>query len=288
MIWLQQIRFKEWLKNLFVFLPVFFAGRFSERALIEPLLAGFAAFCALASAVYCLNDWLDVQQDREHPIKKFRPFASGQLNTQQMRLLLGICLLAAFGFSFFVPHQAKLVLLAYLLLQLSYSYFLKKIAVLDCVAIAFGFVLRVLFGGLFMGTTGSSWILIMTFLLSLYLAFAKRRSELATVEGHQTRLSLAGYTLKFLDISLAVTCAITVVSYIMYTHDKTVLERIHFFPYFYLSSIFVLVGMLRHLQQTILLSKTESPAEYLIKDKLLLVTIVAWICFNAAVIYWYR
>ena len=281
---LQQLRIKEWIKNGFIFLPVFFAGMMNNLHLIQQLCIGFAAFSFAASSIYCINDLVDVDFDKEHPIKKKRPYAAGKISTSQLVTLSACCMAVAAVLLFFLPNEAKLILVAYIIMQLAYSFFLKHIAVVDCVTIALGFVFRILFGGMILGSAGSSWIILVTFLLSLYLAFAKRRCELALLNTNQTRRSLQHYSLNFLDTALAATCAVTIVAYIMYTHDAAVISRIHF-PYFYLSSGFVIVGMLRHLQQTIQKGQTESPTEYLLKDPIIIITIFFWVAFNFYVLY---
>jgi decaprenyl-phosphate phosphoribosyltransferase len=281
---LQQLRIKEWIKNGFIFLPMFFAGMMNNLHLIQLMCIGFAAFCLAASSIYCINDLVDVDFDKEHPTKKNRPYASGKISTSQLVALSSSCMAVAAVLLFFLPNEAKLILVAYIIMQLAYSFFLKHIAVVDCVTIALGFVFRILFGGMILGSPGSSWIILVTFLLSLYLAFAKRRCELAMLSTNQTRRSLQHYSLIFLDTALAVTCAVTIVAYIMYTHDAEVISRIHF-PYFYLSSGFVIVGMLRHLQQTIQKGQTESPTDYLLKDPIIIITILFWVAFNFYVLY---
>ncbi len=281
---LQQLRIKEWIKNGFIFLPMFFAGLMNNLHLIQQLCIGFAAFCFAASSIYCINDLVDVNFDKEHPTKKNRPYAFGKISTSQLVVLSSSCMAVSAVFLFFLPNEAKLILVAYIIMQLAYSFFLKHIAVVDCVTIALGFVFRILFGGMILGSPGSSWIILVTFLLSLYLAFAKRRCELATLSTNQTRRSLQHYSLTFLDAALAATCAVTILAYIMYTHDAEVISRIHF-PYFYLSSGFVIVGMLRHLQQTIQKGQTESPTDYLLKDPIIIITILFWVAFNFYVLY---
>ncbi|MEO7309054.1 MAG: UbiA prenyltransferase family protein [Chitinophagaceae bacterium] len=284
MLLLQQLRVKEWIKNGFIFLPMFFAGMMKDLHLVQLMALGFGAFCFAASSIYCINDLVDVNFDKEHPIKKYRPYPSGKISTNQLVSLSAICMVIAAVLLFFLPNEAKWVLVAYIVLQLAYSFALKHVAVVDCVTIALGFVFRILFGGLILGSPGSSWIILVTFLLSLYLAFAKRRCELALLTTNQTRRSLQHYSLTFLDTALAATCAVTIVAYIMYTHDPEVITRIRF-PYFYLSSGFVIVGMLRHLQQTIQKGQTESPTDYLFKDPVLIANILLWMAFNFYVLY---
>lgn len=284
MVWLQQLRVKEWIKNLFVFLPVFFAGEINHLYWLRLLMLGFGAFCFAASSIYCINDLVDVAYDREHPAKKNRPYAAGIISKTQLLIASVVCLVAGLTMVSFLPENAALVLVGYIILQLAYSFFLKHLAVVDCVAIALGFVCRILLGGLVLGSPGSSWIILLTFLLALYLAFSKRRCELALLTSSQTRRSLQHYSLPFLDAALATTCAVTIVAYIMYTHDDEVVSRVKF-KYFYLGAGFVIVGLLRHLQHTMQKSQTESPTDYLLKDPLTLINILLWGAFNFYVLY---
>ena len=281
---LQQLRIKDWIKNGFIFLPMFFAGLMGDLHFLKLMAIGFAAFCFAASSIYCINDLADVDFDKEHPTKKNRPYAAGKITTQQLVLIAAICMAVSALLLFFLPQGARWVLTAYIVMQLAYSFYLKHIAVVDCVTIALGFVFRILFGGLILGSPGSSWIILVTFLLSLYLAFAKRRCELATLSTNATRRSLQQYSLGFLDAALAATCAVTIVAYVMYTHNAEVVNRIHF-NNFYLSSGFVIVGMLRHLQQTIQRGHTESATDYLFKDPVIIITILLWGGFNFYALY---
>ena len=283
MVWLQQLRIKEWVKNGFIFLPVFFAGRLSEPFLLQQLIPGFFSFSLIASCIYCINDMADVAYDRTHPIKKERPLAAGRVTKQQVIVAAFACLAGSCMLAYFLPVASRWVLLIYFLLQLLYSFFLKHVSVVDCVAIALGFVCRILLGGYTMGAPGSSWIILLTFLLALYLAFSKRRCELALL-GTNSRRSLQHYSLPFLDASLCVTCAVTIVAYIMYTHDGEVVSRVGF-PYFYIGALFVVVGLLRHLQQTMHKSSTESPTDFLLKDPLTIINILLWGLFNFWVLY---
>lgn len=283
-LWTKQLRVKEWIKNGFVFLPVFFGGNLTDVHLTITLCIGFLAFSFAASSIYCINDLIDIKEDQLHSIKQNRPYASGKLSAKQLKSAALFCFFLAIMFSYLLPLASQYILLSYFIVQLAYSFFLKRISVVDCVIIASGFVMRILFGGMMQGSPGSSWILLVTFLLSLYLAFAKRRCEMALGINNESRMSLQYYSLQFLDIALAVTCAVTIVSYIMYTHDPEVTSRIHF-HYFYVSCVFVIIGMLRHLQQTIHQNGTESPTEYLLKDPIILVTILMWLSFNSYVLY---
>lgn len=283
-VWLKQLRAKEWIKNGFILLPIFFAGKLANLHLIGLLLLGFISFCFAASSIYCINDLVDVLEDKLHPIKKKRPYPAGKLSKKSLLMAAFLSAIVSIIFCLSLPPGAKWILILYFVMQLSYSFFLKHISIVDCVIIASGFVMRILFGGMMIDSVGSSWILMVTFLLSLYLAFAKRRCEIALSINNDSRRSLQYYSLQFLDIALAITCAVTIVSYVMYTHDAEVIRRIHF-NYFYVTSLFVVVGMLRHLQQTIQQNGTESPTEYLLKDPIIAITIILWILFNAYILY---
>ncbi|MDA3616014.1 UbiA prenyltransferase family protein [Polluticaenibacter yanchengensis] len=284
LVWIKQLRIKDWIKNLFIFLPAFFAGEVTNELVFVELISAFFCFCFVTSAVYCLNDLLDVVYDRKHPKKRERPYAKGLISKNRLLTAIVVCLVAAGLLLTQLHHATYYVIAGYILLQLLYSFFLKRFAIIDCVCIALGFVARIILGSLVIDVIGTSWIILLTFLLALYLAFAKRRSELAILQNNETRQSLQHYTLPFLDAALMVSCTVTLVSYIMYTNDSEVVARVGF-RYFYIGSLFVIVGLLRHLQFTLQKSQTESPTDFLLKDKLTLVNIIFWGIFNFIVIY---
>jgi len=278
------LRVHQWVKNIFVFLPLFFAGELLNTSLLIGSLIAFFAFSLTSSIIYILNDYKDVEKDKLHPIKKNRPLINGDVSIKNAFLLIvplavAIASLVAYNFT----PVSIIPLGIYFVLNLLYIYFLKTIAILDVAIIAFGFVLRVIFGGLVTAIYVSRWALLLTFTLALVLALGKRRGELVSVQ-NETRPSLKGYNLPFIDAALTITVAITMVCYIMYTISPDVVSGFGS-EYVYATTIFVLLGLLRYLQQTMIFNKTESPTNFVYKDIFVQLMIVCWILSFVLIIY---
>ena len=190
---LRTMRPHQWVKNLFVLAPLVFARELTNPGIAAHAFAGFACFCVLSSAVYVLNDLLDVEADREHPTKKNRPIASGKVSSDAGRSFFVVLLLIAITGSALLGMPFLLVSMGYLTNNLAYSFGLKKVAYLDVLSIAGGFELRVLAGAYAASVPASSYLLLFTFLLACFLGLGKRRHELAHVSGGQTRAALRAY-----------------------------------------------------------------------------------------------
>ena len=270
---LKQIRCHQWIKNTFLFIPAFFAGAIFDLQNIFLLTLGFFAFSMGASTIYIINDLADVEKDRQHPKKKFRPIASGRISVPAARLMLVLTLSLAILISIFLPYQFGLVLGTYVLMNFAYCFKLKHIAFLDIIIIASGFLLRVIAGGFIVQVPITSWLVLIVFLLSLFLAFAKRRDDvmLFETEGKKMRKCISGYNLVFVDASMAVLLAITVVCYIMYTVSPEVILRMGT-EHLYITAFPVLIGVLRYLQLTFVYQGSGSPTELLLKDSFLQTT----------------
>lgn len=274
------MRPEHWVKNLFLFIPAFFAAKLFDPVLFERAILGFAAFCCMASAVYVLNDMVDAPQDRNHPDKCKRPLASGALHNRQALVVLILLFSAGtFGASQ-LSGEALFITLLYFVINLFYSFSLKHIAIIDISLIGVGFLLRVFMGGAATGVSVSQWLIVLTFLLALILGLAKRRGEyvLAT-DGQPFRKALEGYNLPFLDASMVVCSTVSIVAYLMYCFSPEVTGRIGSDKIFY-TTFFVVIGILRYLQLTLVYNKTESPTRALLRDLFLQIVLLAWIgCF---------
>jgi len=275
---LKQIRCHQWVKNSFLFIPAFFAGAIFDLQNIFLLALGFFAFSMGASTIYVINDLRDVEKDRQHPKKKFRPIASGRISVTAARLLLLITLSMAIIISLFLPYKFGIVLAIYVLMNFAYCFKLKHIAFLDIIIISTGFLLRVLAGGFIVQVPITSWLVLIVFLLSLFLAFAKRRDDvmLYEKEGKEMRRCISGYNLLFVDASMAVLMAITIVCYIMYTISPEVILRMGT-EHLYITAFPVLIGVLRYLQLTFVYKGSGSPTELLLKDTFLQTVIFIWL-----------
>lgn len=287
---LRLIRPFQWIKNLFVFMPMFFGGYlFNGTMWIESTMA-FVAFSMMASAIYCINDIKDVKADREHPEKKKRPIASGKVSVTSAWILCLILVAGSEAICMFAIDQNSLELLLvvnlYLVMNIAYCFGLKRISIVDVLIIAIGFVLRLVAGGVSCGIELSPWIVLMTFLLALFMAFAKRRDDVIIREstGIVTRKNTIGYSLPYLNLILGMLAGVTMVCYIMYTVSPEVVERFNN-SYIYASSIFVLAGIIRYLQIAIVNSKSGSPTKILLHDRFIQACCIMWVLFFVIIIY---
>ena len=173
----------QYIKNLFIFLPLFFAMKMTDTSLLINAVIAFIAFSLTASAVYTMNDYCDMEEDRKHPKKKNRPLASGAISKAQAMVIMAASGFAGFALMAIHSLEALAVLAAYVIMNVAYSFYLKHIAILDVTIIATGFVLRLFIGSAVTGIALSMWIVIMTFLLALFLALAKRRDDVFYLSG---------------------------------------------------------------------------------------------------------
>ncbi len=276
--YLHLIRPHQYFKNGFIWLPVFFAYQITVAKAIFLTLSAFVAFCLMASTIYVINDFRDREEDRLHPVKMHRPLASGSVSAGEA-LWIGLALFcASLVLSLWtLPIACIYLLLAYLLLNIAYSQILKHIPIVDIVCIAMGFVLRIFMGGVAARVSISPWIVIMTFLLALFLALAKRRDDLLLVEqGNQVRTAIDGYNTEFISLSMSIMASVIIVAYIFYTVSPEIVAK-HGTHRLYISGIWVLIGLLRYLQITFVEEKSGSPTMVLLKDYLLQAIIVLWL-----------
>ena len=198
-IYIKEMRIKSWLKNLFVFCPIIFSLELFEwNKLIEVIILA-VAFCFISSAIYVLNDLSDVENDRKHEVKKKRPIASGQISFSGAWILLVCLTILGFGLALWVNYSAFFLILAYVVINILYSKWLKTKVLIDCFCIAAGFILRVMVGGTIVSAGVSEWMFLTVLALSLFMAFGKRRGELHGYVGKETRDVLEVYNKSFLD-----------------------------------------------------------------------------------------
>jgi 4-hydroxybenzoate polyprenyltransferase len=257
-------------KNLFVLAPLVFARELFNPAFAFRGFAAFAVFCVLSSSVYVLNDLVDVEADREHPKKKHRPIASGKLSIEAARTAFVVLLSIAIGGGALLGHEFLFSAMAYLILNLAYSFALKKVAYLDVVALAGCYELRVLAGAFAADVPASVYLLVETFLLSSFLGLGKRAHELAHVSAGGTRAALRSYSPGVLKTLLAITGLASVVTYTVYTMDPHTIAMFGT-PYLVYTSAFMLVGVGRFVQ-LVQSADAESPTEAMLRDKLFVVT----------------
>ncbi|HJD87081.1 MAG TPA: UbiA prenyltransferase family protein [Empedobacter falsenii] len=274
--YLKLIRVNQWVKNLFVFLPLFFSGNLFNIDLLIESFYGFLIFSFVASSIYIINDYVDIEKDKKHPEKKNRPLASGKISKQNAFILfLVLLVLTCFLLWTFGTLQVAILVGIYFLMNIAYSFKLKQVAILDVMIIAFGFLLRVFVGGYMTGILVSDWTILLVFDLALILALGKRRGELinADLQG-VTRKSLDGYNLNFLNSALAITCTVAVICYMMFILSPETQSKFH--HYIIYTFVFVFAAVLRYLQQTFVYAKTESPTKLIFKDHFIQLLIVMW------------
>jgi decaprenyl-phosphate phosphoribosyltransferase len=277
--YIKLLRPKDWAKNLFLFVPPFFAKHIFTFSKIELLLAGFAAFSCVASSIYIINDYRDIEDDRKHPVKSKRPLASGKVKPAHAIIVCIALILTGCGLAYLANpgFEFLLVLGAYFLVNLAYSFGLKNIPILDMLILASGFVFRV---------KSSEWLLIMTFLLALFMAIGKRRDDLLLKEasGTEMRKSVKGYNLEYLNTMLGLFSAVIIVAYISYTQSPKTITRLGTYRLYY-SSVFVIAGIMRYMQVVFVMKNAGSPTDILYKDRFIQVTILLWIISVYIILY---
>ena len=270
------LRPHQYIKNIFVFAPLFFSFTFIIKDIINTSIV-FVLFSLIASSIYVLNDYMDIEEDKQHPKKKYRPLASGKLNKNTAKLLIVILSSVSLISAYFINKDLFIVLLMYFILNIAYSLKLKHITIVDIFIIATGFVLRLFAGASVINNNLSMWIIILTFLLALFLALAKRRDDvLLSSEGKETRKNIDGYNLEFVNATMVFMSAVIVVSYILYTVSDDVIKRLNT-QYLYLTAFFVILGIMRYMQITFVENNSGSPTKLILKDRFLQITIILWL-----------
>ncbi|RHJ84376.1 UbiA prenyltransferase family protein [Parabacteroides sp. AM08-6] len=284
------LRPQQWLKNTFIFLPLFFGQRLTDWTCLLPCIIAFFSFSLIASSIYCFNDICDVEADSLHPEKCKRPIASGAVSKTTAYWLMLCCIIASALLTTFINKEHLTTLFSligfYLFMNIAYCIRLKQIALVDVFILAVGFVLRIVVGSVATGIVLSHWIVLMTFLLALFLAFAKRRDDVVIYNetGIKPRKNVNRYNLEFLNQAISILASITIVCYFMYTVSEEVIARFKT-PYLYITSVFVLLGMFRYLQLTIVDIKSGSPTKVLMKDHFIQLCLAGWIICYTVILY---
>lgn len=291
------LRPHQWVKNLFVLAPMFFnkdvfltttAGPALNLTVTGRALAATGVFCMLAGAVYTVNDLVDVEADRVHPVKRRRPIASGAVPEGLARMASLGLVVVSLGLAYLLDWRFAAVAFIYFIENLAYTFKLKKVAYLDVGIIAFGFVLRVIAGGYATGTQASLYMIACTALLALFLGFGKRRHELALSNAAKQRAALGAYSANVVNAALAVTGGATVVTYVAYTLDPAT-KAFFNTQYLWLTAPFTLFGIVRFL---FLVSgrggrglRTESPTQEMLSDVPFVLNLMLWVVVVVAIVY---
>jgi decaprenyl-phosphate phosphoribosyltransferase len=283
---LQLMRTHQYVKNFFIFLPLFFALKITESELLINAFIAFIAFSLTASAIYILNDYHDIEEDRQHPKKKNRPLASGAISRAQATVIMVVLFVASFSLIVPLSLPATVIVGIYVVMNIAYSLYLKHVAIIDVTVIAIGFVLRLFVGAAVTDIELSMWIVIMTFLLALFMALAKRRDDVLIYlnTGKKMRKVIDGYNLQFLDAAMAIMASVVIVAYTIYTTSAEVVERVHS-QYLYLTALFVILGIMRYLQITFVQKESGSPTRIVLKDRFVQLTLIGWILSFVWILY---
>ena len=265
---------------MFVFMPLFFGHQLLNIPLLLNAMVMCVSFSFIASAVYCLNDIIDVEADRRHPVKCKRPIASGDVSVPTAYLMMFILIAMSISVLFLSSVgvvSGICVIVAYLLMEIAYCLKLKRYAIIDVCMLSLGFVLRIIAGGVVTDIVISHWLVMMTFLLTLFLGIAKRRDDVLKMmsTGIAPRHNTKRYNLTFVNNAITITASVMLVCYIMYTVSPEVTENFHT-RYLYLTSIFVLIGLLRYMQLAVVDEKTGDPTKILLHDRFTQLVVAAW------------
>ena len=279
------LRPHHWIKNTFVFAPLVFSGRFTQINMCLKATLAFISFCMVSSAIYAINDVCDRFEDRQHPIKKLRPVASGAMAPALAILMSVILMIFGLALVGFLNRPIMLIVLLYIVINIAYSLSIKHIAILDVLTIAAGFVLRIVGGGMAISVIPSYWLILCTVMISLFLGFTKRRVELLAVDPEQnnSRPVLKEYSIAFLDQVISMVTGTTILAYALYTvdaHTQMVLGS----RAMLLTLPFVIYGLLRYIYIIYHLKQGADPTETLLHDIPTIINIFLWIATSLLVV----
>ncbi len=283
---LATLRPQQWVKNFVLFAGLIFSQNLGRLDLVLETLAGFALFCLLSSSAYILNDIVDVESDRKHPLKSARPIAKGEIKISTAIFLFVILAVISLGLSAWLSPLFALTAMIYFVLNLLYSLYLKHVVIIDVMCIALGFVIRAVAGAVLIGVEISAWLVVCTTLLALFLSFGKRRHELLLLETQATdhRKILSEYSPYFLDQMISVVTASTVVAYAFYTLSREVEIKLGT-GHMDLTIPFVLYGVFRYLYLIHQKEGGGSPTRMLLTDKPILVNVILWLVAVVLIVY---
>ncbi len=283
---LRAMRPKQWVKNVFVLAAMFFDARILDPVALLKSIAAFAVFCAISSAIYLVNDLVDIENDRAHPTKRRRPLASGALQPKVAQIAAAALALGGLLLALLVDLKLLWVALAYLAVMMLYNYKLKHTVILDVMTVAFGFVLRVYAGAVVVVVARfSPWLYVCTTLLALFIAINKRRHELVLLQqdANNHRAILEEYSVRFLDEMTSLVTATTLAAYSFYTFSAPNLPANHSMMF---TIPFVMYGIFRYLYLIHVRRLGGSPEEIVLSDRPLLVSILLWALTAGLALYW--
>jgi len=285
MEYLKLIRIKHWIKNGFVFVPILFSKNLFDPNNFFQVVFAFIVFGFASSIVYVFNDIADVEADRKHSVKKHRPIASGKISKKNAWIVITVLvIIIVFSIQYF-SIGFDIVVLSYITLNIFYSLYFKKIVIVDLFSIAAGFMLRVIAGAYAINVEVSSWLILTTLFVSLFLAIIKRRSELTAQSNDlKTRTVLENYSTTFIDQISSITAAGVIICYALYSVSSKVLNNFHS-DYFVYTTIFVIYGIFRYLFLAVHKDKGEDASEIILKDYPTMINIVLYFITVILIIY---
>ncbi|TVL99628.1 MAG: decaprenyl-phosphate phosphoribosyltransferase [Candidatus Brocadia sp. WS118] len=276
----------QWIKNLFVFTALLFSKNLFNLSKDIEAFTGCVIFCMITSCAYLVNDLVDLEKDKLHPVKSQRPIASEKLKKTTVLIIIPLLCGAFLSLAFYMNLFFGIIVLTYFFLNIGYSLYLKEFVIIDVITIAAGFVLRVLGGAVIISVIASPWLIICTILLSLFLGFSKRRHELILLEDRAAnhRSVLENYSPYFLDQMISVVTASTVICYALYTMSKDTVERLGTSNLIY-TIPFVLYGIFRYLYLVHQREKGGNPTEIMVTDKPMMINVSLWAIASMVFIY---
>lgn len=275
---LRLMRPYQWVKNAFVFVGLLFGHAWHDAALVTGAVTAFAAFCLVSSAIYTINDIIDLEQDKQHPKKSKRPLASGAVSIPAAIMLAALLAVAGLVLGYRASQSVLVILLGYVLMNLAYSLRLKHVVILDVFIIATGFMLRILAGTLGIGIAPSQWLLLCGLMVTLFLGFTKRRAEIFALNEDKAnhRKVLEHYSPVLLDKMIGITAAGLIMSYSLYTMNADTI-RIHGTANLIYTVPFVMYGVFRYIYLLHHQSRGGDPSHDLVRDPHLLIVVGAWL-----------
>lgn len=287
---IELMRPKQWIKNLFCFAAILFAGKLTDLNLLLINIIAFFAFCGISSCVYIVNDISDIESDRIHKIKRFRPLASGDVSINEAKILLLLLFVATVILSLQLNWGFQIVILFYFIINLFYSLKVKNVVLLDVFFISIGFMLRVISGAFAIDVSISNWMIITTIFISLFLAISKRRAELSQADledvGKQRKV-LASYSIPFTDQLNTVAATGTIISYALYTVSDKATETFGTDHLIY-TTPFVIYGIFRYMYLTHQKNLGESPSSIITKDLPIIINSILWFLISFLIIYRFK
>jgi 4-hydroxybenzoate polyprenyltransferase len=273
---IKTLRPKQWTKNMFVFAALVFDGKLFQRGPLLRTVVGFVLFCLISSTVYVINDLVDIEQDRQHPIKRHRPLASGRLSPQVAILAAVLIALVCLPLAVWLDWAFGVIAIGYVVLMIAYSFWLKNLVIIDVMTIAGGFVLRVVAGVTLVHVVRfSPWLYVCTTLLALFLAVGKRRHELFLLQGNANghRAILSEYSMQLINEMISILVSTTIIAYSLYTFSAPNLPTNHLMM---LTIPFVLFGLFRYLYLLHVKNEGGAPEDIVVKDRWMMAALGLW------------